>query len=269
MGTLPAITLRHLAGAPRRPLLVVGPSLGTTVDRLWGPVAEHLPGWNVVGWDLPGHGQSPAADRLTSGFTMADLASAVLRAVDEAVDEATGGAPHPFAYAGDSVGGAVGLQLALDHPDRVTDLVVLCSAAAFGDPQAWHDRAALVRREGMAPMLETSPGRWFGPAITAADDGRREAALHDLAEVDPEGYARVCEALAGFDVRDRLGSVGVPLLAVAGADDVATPPAVLAEVAGGAADGHLEVLPGVGHLAPYEDPEAVAGLLRARIPARV
>ncbi len=256
MGTRPRITVRHLAGAPRRPLLVVGPSLGTAVDRLWGPVAALLEGWNVLGWDLPGHGHSPAADRLTPGFDVADLADAVLAAVDDAVD---GSHPVPFAYAGDSVGGAVGLQLSLDHPGRLSSLTVLCSAASFGGPAGWTDRAALVRAEGMAPMVVSSPARWFGSAI--AED-RRDAALRDLARVDPEGYARVCAALGGFDVRDRLRDITVPLLAVAGADDVATPPSVLAEIADGVADGRLEVLDGVGHLAPYEAPERVAALLR-------
>lgn len=260
----PRVAVRHLSGLPTRPLLVVGPSLGTTVDRIWGPVASSLPGWNVLGWDLPGHGHSPAADRLTPGFTMADLAGAVLRAVEEAT-----GADVPFAYAGDSIGGAVGVQLALDVPDRLAAVVSLCSAAAFGTPQPWHERAALVRAQGMAPMVASSPARWFGPATTAAADGRVEAALRDLAAVDPEGYARCCEALAGYDVRDRLGAVGVPLLAVAGADDVATPPAVLAELAAGVPDGRLEVLPGVGHLAPYEDPAATAALLRAFLGAPV
>ena len=146
---------------------------------------------------------------------------------------------------------------------------MLCSAAAFARADTYIDRAALVRREGMAPVVATAPGRWFGSALTAAGDGRREAALADLAGTDPEGYARVCEAIAGYDVRDRLGAVGVPLLAVAGADDTATPPAMLAEVADGVVDGRLEILPGVGHLAPYEDPGAVAALLRTFLGAHV
>jgi 3-oxoadipate enol-lactonase len=245
-------------------LLVVGPSLGTTVDRLWAPVAASLPGWNVLGWDLPGHGHSPAADRLAPGFSIADLAAAVLAAVTTAA-----GDDVAFAYAGDSVGGAVGLQLALDAPDRVTSVTTLCSAAVFGTPAAWHDRAALVRTEGMTPMVASSPARWFGSAITAAADGRVEAALRDLGAVDPEGYARVCEALAGFDVRDRLAVLSPPLLAVAGAEDVATPPSVLAELAAGVPDGRFEVLDGVGHLAPLEAPAATATLLRAFLGAPV
>lgn len=261
---VPTIELRHLSGTPGRPLLVVGPSLGTTVDRLWGPVAGLLEGWNVLGWDLPGHGHSPAADRLTPGFSMAELAAAVLAAVTDAA-----GPDTAFAYAGDSIGGAVGVQLALDAPEQVTAVASLCSAAVFGTPAPWHERAALVRAEGMAPMVASSPARWFAPAVTASADGRVQDALRDLAAVDPEGYARCCEALAGFDVRDRLGTVGVPLLAVAGADDVATPTPVLAELAAGVPDGRLEVLDGVGHLAPYEDPVATAALLRAFLGAAV
>ena len=48
------------------------------------------------------------------------------------------------------------------------------------------------------------------------------ALLHALQDADDEGYVRVCEALAGFDVRDRLGEIGAPVLAVAGADDPVT-----------------------------------------------
>ncbi|TNM37499.1 alpha/beta fold hydrolase [Nocardioides albidus] len=263
MGTLPDIALRRLADAAGGPLLVVGPSLGTTVDRLWAAVAASLPGWNVVGWDLPGHGHSPAADRLTSGFDMADLAAAVLRAVDAEASGGEAGAAPAFAYAGDSVGGAVGLQLALDHPQRITSLTVLCSAARFGTPEAWRERAALVRAEGMAPMVASSPARWFGPAIVAAGSDLVHAALRDLAAVDAEGYARTCEALATFDVTARLATVSAPVLAVAGADDVATPPELLATIADAVPRGRLDVIPGVGHLAPLEAPDRVASLLSA------
>lgn len=260
MSALPSIRVRHLAGSPHQPVLVLGPSLGTSADRLWGPVAERLQGWNVLGWDLPGHGHSPQADRLTTGFGMGELAAAVLREVDEHQ-----GRSASFAYAGDSVGGAVGLQLALDHADRISSLAILCSAARFGEPPAWHERAALVRSEGMEPMVSASPARWFGSAINADDDGRIAAALADLGAVDPEGYARTCEAIATYDVRDRLHQISVPVLAIAGSDDMATPPPVLAEIATGVLDGRLQVLPEVGHLAPYEAPTEVASLLRAHL----
>jgi pimeloyl-ACP methyl ester carboxylesterase len=70
-----------------RPLLVLGPSLGTSVSALWSDAAGLLIGdVDVVGWDLPGHGTSPppGAEDL-AGLTVGDLASAVLGVVQRAV----------------------------------------------------------------------------------------------------------------------------------------------------------------------------------------
>lgn len=92
-------------------VLVVGPSLGTSAAQLWQPVVDQLPvELSVLAWDLPGHADTP----IGGPFTMGDLAAGVLAVVDEHA-----GAEIPFAYAGDSVGGAVGLQLQLDAPTRI------------------------------------------------------------------------------------------------------------------------------------------------------
>jgi 3-oxoadipate enol-lactonase/4-carboxymuconolactone decarboxylase len=70
-----------------------------------------------------------------------------------------------------------------------------------------------------------------------------------------------CEALAAFDVRDRLGEISVPVLAIAGIHDTPTPPATVAEIAAGVRHGRLVVLHDVAHLAPAEDPASVAALI--------
>ena len=98
-------------------------------------------------------------------------------------------------------------------------------------------------------MVEGSAQRWFAPGFLEREpaDGRGAAAAR-CSDTDREGYALVCEALAAFDVRDRLGEITAPVLAVAGADDPTTPPASLAEIAGGVRNGRLVVLD--GHRAP-------------------
>ncbi len=62
-----------------KPLLVVGPSLGTSTV-LWTETAALLGNdFDVIGWDLPGHGVSPAASET---FSVAELADAVVELVD-------------------------------------------------------------------------------------------------------------------------------------------------------------------------------------------
>ncbi|MGQ7297487.1 bifunctional 3-oxoadipate enol-lactonase/4-carboxymuconolactone decarboxylase PcaDC [Quadrisphaera sp. KR29] len=258
-------TLVRLAGHDGLPLLVVGPSLGTSAEALWSAAAERLgDAFHVVGWDLPGHGRnrwvpggSGSGER---GVSMADLAADVLAAVD-----ALAGTGAPFDVAGDSVGGAVALQLLLDAPQRVRSAVLLCTGAVIGTPQSWAERAAAVRASGTPSLVAASAQRWFGPGFVDREPQRSSALLHALSQADDAGYAAVCGALGRFDVRDRLAEVDAPVLAVAGAHDVATPPDGLREVADGVRDGRLVVLDDVAHLAPVEAPERVARLVREHV----
>ncbi|MCL8027166.1 alpha/beta fold hydrolase [Nocardioides bruguierae] len=252
-----SVTAVRLGGRPDLPLLVLGPSLGTSATALWSRAAALLAeDFQVVGFDLPGHGHDRSAP---ASLTMAELAAAVLEAVDRLTDSLT---PVPFHYAGDSVGGAVGLQLLLDAPARVLSATLLCTGARIGTEEAWRDRMATVRESGTPAMVAGSAQRWFAPGFSAREPEASGALLESLAAAVDGGYVAVCEALATFDVRDRLGEVVAPVLAVAGAEDPVTTPATLAEIADGVPGGRLEVLDGVGHLAPVEAPEVVARLVR-------
>jgi 3-oxoadipate enol-lactonase/4-carboxymuconolactone decarboxylase len=229
--------------------VVLGPSLGTSAATLWGPCAALLGDeLDVVAWDLPGHGANRGS--APADLTIAQLAAGVLDLV-----------AGPFHYAGDSVGGAVGLQIALDAPDRLQSLVMLCSGARLATPESWHERIDLVSRAGTSVMVGPSAQRWFAAGFLEREPDRGGALLSALAEIDDAGYLAVCHALATFDLRDRLAEVAVPVLAVAGSEDTVTPPSSLQEVADGVPDGRLVVLDGVGHLAPVERPEDVARLV--------
>ncbi|KHL12481.1 3-oxoadipate enol-lactonase/4-carboxymuconolactone decarboxylase [Mumia flava] len=258
--TVPTLPATELAGDASRPLLIVGPSLGTTCATLWASTARLLGDvFHVVGWDLPGHGGAPVG----GAFTMAELARGVLELADR-VGVARGDA-GTFAYAGDSVGGAVGLQLLLDDPDRVDAAVLLCTGARIGDEAMWRDRAALVRTSGTPSMVAGSAERWFAPGFLDREPATGSALLHALSDTDDEGYAQVCDALATFDVRGRLGEIATPVLTIAGAHDGPTPPESLAAIAHGVQHGRSVVLGEAAHLAPAEAPETVAALLRGHL----
>jgi len=124
---------------------------------------------------------------------------------------------------------------------------------------------SVVNSSGTSAMVSPSVDRWFGPGFLDREPERGSALLHALQEADDEGYAQVCRVLSGFDVRDRLAEIGVPVLAVAGSSDVATPTEGLREIAEGVKDGRLVELHGVAHLAPAEVPEVVARLIRHHV----
>ncbi|MEU2064829.1 3-oxoadipate enol-lactonase [Streptomyces sp. NPDC013455] len=244
--------LDHLVEGPASaPPLLLGPSLGTS-HALWDQVAPELSaGHRVVRWNLPGHGGS-AAGLIGAGATVGDLAALVLALADSlGIDR--------FAYAGVSLGGAVGLHLAVHHPERLSSLAVLCSSAHFGGAEPWRERAERVRREGLRWLVETADARWFTPGFSVP------ALLRDHREADPEAYAACCDALAAFDLRDRLAEITVPTLLVAGRHDPATPPAHLREIADAVPAATLVELPEAAHLAPAQCPGAVLTALRTQL----
>lgn len=248
------------AAAPR--LLVLLPSLGTTTE-LWDGVVARLAAApdspRILRVDLPGHGASPAA---REPFTISELAAAVLALVDDV----GGGA---FDIAGDSLGGAVALEVALAAPERVRSLAMFCSGARIGTTEGWADRAAQVRASGTASVVAGSAQRWFAPGYLAAHpDGPGGHALKTLLDVDDESYALCCEALGAFDRRDALPSLNVPSLLVAGAHDQVTTAALMAEDAAALPGARFVELAHAAHLVPLEDPAETAALLTALLAGR-
>jgi 3-oxoadipate enol-lactonase len=232
--------------SPTADVLIVGPSLGTSVEALWTRCAAML-SFEVVGWDLPGHGRSGPAAEAFSVPVLADAVRHLARAVAGSRDTW---------YAGVSLGGAVGLDLAL-APGPFGAVAVVASALKIGDPESWRERADLVRREGTEVMVAGSAERWFAPGFTSREPAVAGALLTCLSQTDRESYALACEALASFDLRNRVDARKVPLLVAAGQHDPVVPP----EQARSVAPDAFAVIPGCGHLPPAEDPAALAELL--------
>lgn len=255
---LPALTATTLSVGSGDRVLVVLPSLGTAVEPLWRAAAQGLPDtWTVVGVDLPGNGRSaPVAPTGPATTAIAALADAVLTAVRAALP-----GTEAFTVAGDSVGGTIALQLALDHPETVQAAAVFCTGAKIGAADACMDRAAHVETAGAESMVEGSKQRWFDPGFLDSLPDISAELLDSLAAADARSYAAVCRALAAFDVRDRLAEISTPVLAVAGEHDEVTTAASLEEISSGITAGQLVVVDDAGHLVPAEAPAATAGLL--------
>ena len=144
--SIPTLTPSLLHSATDLPTLVLGPSLGTGSLALWGPAVPYLKEhFQLVAWDLPGHGVSAPS---TEEFSMAELANGVISMIQALETEQVLTASAPLFYAGVSVGGAIALQLANDYPSAFAGLSVICSAAKIGTPEGWTERAELVAKAG-------------------------------------------------------------------------------------------------------------------------
>ncbi|WP_432060130.1 alpha/beta fold hydrolase [Streptomyces sp. S1] len=251
MSETPPNTLQYrVDGREDAPVLVLGPSLGTTFHMWDRQIPDLTRDWRIVRFDLPGHGGAPAQPF----GSVAELGDRLLATLD-----ALG--IQRFGYAGCSLGGAVGLDLALRAPHRVASLALVATSPRFGTADEFRQRGVIVRANGLEPMARTAPEQWFTPLFAGAQPAIVDWAVQMVRTTDPACYIAACEALAVFDVREALGRVGVPALVLVGSEDQVTGPAEARTLVAGIADARLAVVPGASHLAPVEQPAAVTDLL--------
>jgi 3-oxoadipate enol-lactonase len=242
------------AGAPT---LILGASLGT--DRvMWREQLQLLPRtWNVVTFDLRGHGASPLSPETPS---IDDFADDVISIADDlGVDR--------FAFCGLSIGGAIGQSLAARYPDRVSSLVLASTGLTILSRQALVERAERVLGEGVAWIAEVSAPRWFTERFRAEQPEIVDAKMDHLRHMAPRAYADACLALAGFDGHGAASSVSVPTLVLSGEEDHATPPAGSAELAAAISGAELHSLPSSAHLCNVEQPVLFTHLVRQHVEA--
>ncbi|MET7643578.1 alpha/beta fold hydrolase [Streptomyces sp. NPDC005426] len=244
-------TLQYRFDGPEdAPVLVIGTSLGATWHMWDRQIPELTQHWRVFRYDLPGHGGAPAHP-----------ATAVGELADRLVTTLDGLGVRRFGYAGCSIGGAIGADLALRHPQKVASLALVASSPRFGSADEFRQRGVIVRTNGLEPMARTAPERWFTPGFAAAQPAIVEWAVQMVRATDPGCYIAACEALAAFDIRGELGRIGVPTLVLVGAEDQVTGPGDARTLVAGIPDARLAVVPGASHLAPVEQPGAVTDLL--------
>jgi len=233
-----AVVLLHGVGGGRA-------AWGDSISGTGSVLAEA--GFMAIAVDLPGYGESPSIEP----YDMNGLATAVVALIDSL------GVPR-CALVGHSMGGMVAQELMAHAPGRVQALVLSATSAAFGRPDGAWQAEFLAQR--LAPldagggMAALAPGLALGMASpTAPHDAVARAAV--LMSAVPEAtYRRALKAIAGFNRRELLGDLHLPVLCLAGEHDRNAPPKVMQQMAARIAGSEYLCLAGVGHLANIEAP---------------
>lgn len=202
----------RLDGSSDRPLLVLSNSLGTDLS-LWNPqspvFSDHF---HILRYDTRGHGQSSHG---SEPFTIEDLAQDVIELLDHLEADRV-------SFCGISMGGMVGMALALSHPQRIDKLVLCNTAARIGTEELWNARIDAVRSGGLGSIADGVVQRWFMPQFRLKHPQVVDSVRQGLLNTSPEGYARCCIALRDADFRQSIAEIDRPTLIVAGSLDPAT-----------------------------------------------
>ena len=193
------------------PPLVLLHCLGVD-HRLWDIAAAGLErDFTLIGYDFPGHGESPLPG---SGYGIAEL-SAALAAVfaREGIGRAHLG--------GISLGGLVAQHFAATHPELVDRLMLLDTTPRYTDEmrRMWVVRAEQARKQGVASLLDSLLPVWFTPGFIATDPPAVRYVRDCFHRDSGEGYALACEALGAADLRELVPRIEAPTLVVCGDEE--------------------------------------------------
>jgi 3-oxoadipate enol-lactonase len=249
----PAVRLHHTVDGPiDGRALLLGGSLGTTLQMFKPQIAALSGAVTLVRFDHRGHGRSPVP---AGPYALGDLGRDVLRLMDDLELERA-------SYCGLSMGGMVGQWLAVNAPERIERVILLCTGSFLPPPDPWLQRASAVRAAGTTEVVADAViGRWFTEAFAAANPETVARHRAMIAASDPVGYAACCEAIAAMDLRAGLESVRAPTLVISGAQDPSIPPEHGRAIADAIPDARFELLDPAAHLASVERADTVNALI--------
>jgi 3-oxoadipate enol-lactonase len=140
------------------------------------------------------------------------------------------------------------------HPELLRGAVLANTVARYPAAAAatWAARIAAVEQGGMAAVADAVVERYLHADYRAAHPEVAAALLARLLRTDPAGYLACCHAVAGVDWLDRLASVRLPALVIAGARDAGATPEMARAIAERIAGAELRVFADASHLSVVE-----------------
>ena len=234
-----------LTGPENAPVVAFSNSIGTTLEMWDRQVPALSDRYRCLRYDTRGHGRSQVLDQPVTIGDLADDLAGLLDALG--VEKA-----H---IVGLSLGGMTAQAFGARYPERAQSLVLMATSAYL--PHGWDERAATVRAQGMGAIVDAVLARWFTPAFAATHPEQVAPLRERFLQLDPRGYAACCEAIRDMDLRPSNAALRAPTLIIAGADDPATPVAMMEDIRTRIPQAELVVLPRAAHILAVERADLV------------
>ncbi len=231
------------------PPLLMGPSYLLT-HRMYDAFIEALQDdYRCITWDWRGQGASDVPD---NGYGIPSLAADVIALMDHLeLEQAT--------YLGHSMGGYVGFRLLLDHPDRITQAMLMnTQAQSESTLQRMKYKAMLqmVKTTGYGPVVGQVEPMLFGETYRTNHPDAMSEWRSIMTANAPSGTVQLGHAIFGRDsVLADLGAVSQPVLLVAGSEDAVVPLDNTRATHDALPNSTFVIAPGSGHTTPVEQPE--------------
>jgi 3-oxoadipate enol-lactonase len=214
--------------------------------------------FRCITFDFRGQGQSEVTEGGYDMDTLTEDAAALIGALGAA----------PCHFVGLSMGGFVGMRLAIRRPELLRSLVLMETSADPEPPESapkyrtmGHIARWLSMRLVAAPVMKIMFGRTFLTDPARAAERRawraRMLANHRV------GITRALRGVTDREgVYEQIDRIRTPTLVVVGDEDVATTPEKAQRMAARIPGARLVVIPGAGHSSSIEQPEAVTHALQ-------
>ena len=232
--------------------------------NLWEPQMRSIPkGWRLITPDLRGFGGSTELDSL-SALSIGDYADDVIDLLQElAVEKAVIG--------GCSMGGYVTMALYQSAPQLFEGMVLANTRAGADSPESRANRRnmlALVDREGASGVAREMMPKLLGKT---SHETRSDAEANVRRLIKQQSPVAIRSAIHRMmhrpDSSALLAQVSVPTLVITGEEDEMIPVEESRRIAGAIPGAKLVIIPGAGHLANLEQPEAFNAQLSAFLAA--
>jgi 3-oxoadipate enol-lactonase len=238
----------YIDGEQGRPWIVLSNSLASDYSSWDDQLSLLTQNFRVLRYDTRGHGRSAAPE---GPYTFEHLTRDLLGLMDHyGIEKAN--------FLGSSMGGMTGLGVAIEHPSRIARLVC-CDARSDAPPpfvDNWTARVASIESAGnLEPVAVFNKGRWFTPDFIASHPYVVDKVMKMILATSTRGYIGCARALQNVDYKRHLRRIECPTLFVCGAQDGATPPAVMREMAGLVAGAAIELVDPGAHICNIENPE--------------